>query len=712
MEITLAAFRYIDKNITMTAGMIWLQCLARQGPGMKSRLARTRLFVAVAATSLCATALGQQDDGSQRFELGTIEVIEVDGTRQQGWLVPFQTSLSVEDMRTFERNDVSSALNLLPGVTVQNIGGRSEKLVYVRGFNSRQVPLFMDGVPVYVPYDGNFDLSRLLTFDVAEINVSKGFSSVLYGANTLGGSINVVSRRPEEGFHANLRSGLGFDADNDRSGRNHHLLLESRQGNWYAQGNLSWSEQDFFTLPDEFVATAAENGGRRENSASKDRKLSLKLGYTPNATDEYALSYQNQQGEKNTPPYAGTANTNARFWRWPEYNKESLYFISKTALGSSEYLRVRAWYDTFDNILRSFDNATYTSQARPFAFNSVYDDYTWGVSSELGSTRFASHVLKAALQYKQDIHRENDVGAPTERMEDEVLSLGLEDNWSLSSDLTLLAGMGFDRQRGQRADDLQGGVILPFTTATASAWNIQGGLTYVLTDVWSSHVSVSRRTRFPTMKDRYSYRLGTAIPNPALDPEYAVNLEAGFNGVLALGANSALEVGAALFRSRIDDTIESVTVAPTLCTSAPCSQLQNIGRQHNSGVELALTADFGERWQVHGNYTYLDRDNISRPAVLPLDTPEHKLFAYVQFAPLATLQLVLSSQYESERYSATNGTRQTESYNVTDFKAIWRPLDWLQSELGVRNLGDELYAYEEGFPEPGRTWFVNFNVSF
>tara|TARA_R110002072_G_scaffold284396_5_gene448708 strand:+ start:36658 stop:38697 length:2040 start_codon:yes stop_codon:yes gene_type:complete len=679
---------------------------------MKGGLSRRRLLVALAAASVCASTLAQQDNGRLRFELGTIEVIQVDGTRQQGWLVPFQTILSVDDMRSFERNDVSSALNLLPGVTVQNIGGRSEKLVYVRGFNSRQVPLFMDGVPVYVPYDGNFDLSRLLTFDVAEINVSKGFSSVLYGANTLGGSINVVSRRPEEGARVSLRSGLGFDSDNDTSSRNHHFLLESQQGNWYAQANLSWSEQDFFILPDKFVATATENGGRRENSASEDRKLSLKLGYTPNAIDEYAWSYQSQQGEKNTPPYAGSANIRARFWRWPEYNKESLYFISKTALGSSEILRVRAWYDTFDNILRSFDDATYSSQARPFAFNSVYDDYTWGISNEWSSTRFTAHALKAAFQYKRDVHREFDVGGSMERMEDEVLSLGLENNWSLSNDLTLLVGLGYDRQRGQRADDLQGGVTRPFATARASTWNVQAGLNKAFTDAWNGHVSVSRRTRFPTMKDRYSYRLGTAIPNPALAPEYAVNLEAGANVMMALGTNSRLNVGAALFRSRIADTIESVTIAPTLCSAAPCTQLQNIGRQHNSGVELALTADFGTRWQVHGNYTYLDRDNITSPTVLPLDTPQHKLFAYLQFSPFDTLQLMLSNQYESERYSETNGTRQTESYRIMDFKAIWQALDWLQTELGVRNLADELYAYEEGFPEPGRTVFANFKMSF
>lgn len=677
------------------------------------RLPYLPLFVGITSLNLlaCSIALAQQDASNARFSLGNIEVINVEGKRGADWSTPFQATLQAQDMRLFERNDVSSALSLLPGVTVQNVGARSEKLVYIRGFNSRQVPLFIDGIPVYVPYDGNFDLSRLLTFDVAEINVSKGFSSVLYGANTLGGSINVVSRRPAEGFRAHLRSGLYFDNDKDSQGSNHSLTLENANADWYVQGNLSWSKQDFFTLPGEFTPTTVEDGGRRDNSATEDMKLSLKLGYTPNATDEYALSYQSQEGEKNTPPYAGSdPGYRARYWRWPDYDKESLYFISRTALGEHEYLRVRVYHDTFYNLLRSFDDESYTSQNRPYAFNSVYDDYSYGASVELGSTRFENHNLRAALQYKRDVHRENDVGAPVEKMEDALLSLGLEDTWSLSTNLSLIAGMGWDRQEGRRADDLQGATLLAFPVATANAWNTQAALNYSINDRWSTHASISRRTRFPTMKDRYSYRLGTAIPNPGLDPEYAVNLEVGLNGNLVLAQGRQIQLSAALFRSRIDDTIESITVAPTLCTSAPCSQLQNIGRQENSGVELAATAALGANIEAHGNYTYLDRNNVSSPQVLPLDTPQHKLFAYVQYSPIPQLDLVLSAQHESERFSATNGSRQTGTFTTTDFKAIWHLTAQVQLEAGGRNLGDELYAFEEGFPEAGRMWFLNFNL--
>ena len=41
-------------------------------------------------------------------------------------------------------------------------------------------------MPVYVPYDGNVDLSRFLVDGISRVDVSGGLASVLYGPNTLG----------------------------------------------------------------------------------------------------------------------------------------------------------------------------------------------------------------------------------------------------------------------------------------------------------------------------------------------------------------------------------------------------------------------------------------------------------------------------------------------------------------------------------------------
>ena len=91
---------------------------------------------------------------------------------------------------------------------VEHGGARNEYNLLVRGFNARRVPVFMDGIPVYVPYDGEMDLGRFTTFDLSRIDISKGASSVLYGANTMGGAINLISKKPTKPFEGSI--GYGF----------------------------------------------------------------------------------------------------------------------------------------------------------------------------------------------------------------------------------------------------------------------------------------------------------------------------------------------------------------------------------------------------------------------------------------------------------------------------------------------------------------------
>ena len=91
---------------------------------------------------------------------------------------------------------MQAALRILPSLIISKSGSRNESTVYLRGFDIRSVPVFMDGIPVYVPYDGYVDLDRFITYDLARIDVSKGFSSMTYGANTIGGAINLIGMKP------------------------------------------------------------------------------------------------------------------------------------------------------------------------------------------------------------------------------------------------------------------------------------------------------------------------------------------------------------------------------------------------------------------------------------------------------------------------------------------------------------------------------------
>ncbi|WP_228466989.1 TonB-dependent receptor plug domain-containing protein [Adhaeribacter swui] len=217
------------------------------------------------------------------------------------------TTVTSEQLESFNRLDVSHALNLLPGVNLAGVGARNESVVLVRGFDLRQVPVFIDGVPVYVPYDGYVDLARFTTFDVAQINVAKGFSSVTYGANTLGGAINIVSRKPLKKLELETRAGWL-----SRQGQRLSLNVGSNLGKFYVQGSASRLKQETFPLADDFTPKENEDGKDRDNAYREDAKYTLKVGFTPREKDEYALSYVNQRGRRATRPTWATTRSNGR----------------------------------------------------------------------------------------------------------------------------------------------------------------------------------------------------------------------------------------------------------------------------------------------------------------------------------------------------------------------------------------------------------------
>jgi iron complex outermembrane receptor protein len=146
-------------------------------------LSRVRTLVAQARTL--------QDNGGPQsgvFYLGRVDVAVTARAERDS---PSVTTIDADQLRALDAKTVTQALEAAPGVTLHRMGARNEGMVYVRGFDLRQVPLFIDGVPVYVPYDGYVDLDRFVTDDLSEVRVTKGLTSVLIGPNALGGAINL-----------------------------------------------------------------------------------------------------------------------------------------------------------------------------------------------------------------------------------------------------------------------------------------------------------------------------------------------------------------------------------------------------------------------------------------------------------------------------------------------------------------------------------------
>ena len=647
------------------------------------------------------TANAQDRDTSKHiFRLGQVNII---GTKDS----LRSDKLSSGTINRYNRLTVSSALNLLPGVTLTAVGPRNESAVSIRGFDVRSVPIYLDGVPLYVPYDGYVDLARFNTFNLSEIQVAKGYSSVLYGPNAEGGAINLISRKPVKPFE--LSAIAGWLSGGYRLNTN----IGSNLGKVYYEVSASQLKRNWYPLSHDFVPTKNEDGGHRDNSYNNDVAVSGKVGFTPTANQEYAVGYNYQHGTKGTPVYTGDDVANAlfkspRFWKWPNWDTQSLYLISNNRINSTNVIKTRWYYDQFKNNLQSFDNATYSTQTKPYAFTSIYNDYTLGSSIMFENTSLKDNSFSIAGHFKQDVHREHNVGEPTRRDADNNFTIGAEDTYHLTSALKANAGVSYMNRHSIDAQQYTNNVVSQLPANSNSAWNLQGLLQYDIDSTNAITLSVARKTRFATIKDRYSYKFGTFIPNPDLKAENALNYDLSYHTLFT----GKLSVQASLFYSKIGNliqTVNNVQVDPK--TGTNLSQVQNVGRAEYYGAELAIGYPIADQVRIDANYTYLKRKNLSNPSIYLTDVPQNKVFGSIQYTPIKKLYVMASEEYNSKRYSTSYGTVSGE-FALTNVKAHLTLVKGFSIEGGVNNLFDKNYTLVEGFPEAGRNYFANVIFSY
>ncbi|MDW9379498.1 TonB-dependent receptor plug domain-containing protein [Chryseobacterium sp. JV558] len=638
------------------------------------------------------------------------------------------TRIDAKLMQDFNKMNVVDAVNLLPGVGITQMGARNEGSILVRGFNSLRTPVFYDGIPIYTPYDGNFDLSRFTTFDINSISVEKGLVSVQYGPNTMGGAVNIISRKPVKALDIDGQSGVGFA---DGTGINSYftsLNIGTRQNKYYLMGSASILKIDNYLISRKFDRTELQPSLERENSGSVDARLSAKFGYTPNKTDEYSLSILSQNAEKNISPNAyNKGNSN---WRdYPVYDKKSIYIKTKTLVAPKTFLNFTGYYDTYYNKMKQYDDNTYTLLNKNSSFSSVYDDYSLGAILNLTTEAVKNNVITLSVNNKYDSHTEYNeeiladttsgqkfkAGEPEQNYKDNTFYVGLEDVVTINSFLKAVVGASFNSRNNIKAQEYgthyetgEKNVLYDFPKGSDHAFDYKGG---IIVQPFKNHTitaSASKRSRFASQKERYSSRFGNQVPNPDLKSEYTWAYDLTYSA--KLGNKFNYEVSG--FINTIRDAIFARTVG-SQDNGNPIIQNVNIGKAIFQGYELALNYIPVKNITLGANYSYIDMKDMTDGSNEKFtDVPNHKMMAYTKLeAPSLRSVLNVNVEFYGKRYITSTGDQAPE-FTLVNAKLSVNIVKGVNFDFGVRNLLDRNYYLSYGYPKEGRSFITALNYHF
>jgi iron complex outermembrane receptor protein len=687
-----------------------------------------------------------RNDPSRTFALG-VTVVNV--TASAAALSPLADSIDQTELQNRDALTVNRAIEYLPGVSVDKKAPRNQTGISIGGFDMRQVPLYLDSVPVYAPFDGFVDLTRYLTSDVAEIQVAKGWSSPLLGPNLLGGVVNLVTREPRERLEGEAFLGAGSGKLLKSGAR-----LGSRWRKFYVQGSMDWLSSDFFPVAGNFRLNPQQPTEHRVNSYQRDERFRGRAGWTPRGRDSYVFSYTNQKGNSGDPPYSGVAPScpagnvvvsfacvTPKYWQWPYWNSDSYYLNSNTGIGEMTSVQARSFYARYPNQLDMFDDATYSTMNKNASSGMLtIDDHSLGVSGQIDTQALRRNALSASFFVKEDTHREQTTtfsarGAavtPWQTDRDRQSSFGFQDVVTLTPHLRLSVGFSADHLGSLSAQDLSTDrtQLVPFQVAGLCPASSTAGFANCTDHLWTYNPLVAlsyrigrsgtlfatfaKKSRFPTLKDRYSYKAGRAIPNPALAPEHASNWSVGYSRAFGLRTIAQID----LFRSDVGDEIANVSFLSPLCTGggkgAGCMQAVNVARETHQGFNISVRSTPTSRLTLDANYSYLNRSTSATPGVFPTGTPRQKAVgAATTRLPHAVLA-ILSVRYQSGIVAMSdNGLPLATAKFATMDTAMIVPIRvGVNIQAGVKNLLDRNYYYWEGFAEEGRTWYATIRFRF
>ncbi|WP_119737475.1 TonB-dependent receptor domain-containing protein [Noviherbaspirillum cavernae] len=561
--------------------------------------------------------------------------VVVTATRQETRASDLLSDVTVIDREEIERNSGDTIVELLTrqaGIQSYRSGGQGAQTgFFVRGANTNQVKVLVDGLPLNGAADqsGSSALYNLPLANVERIEILRGPASTLYGADAIGGVIQIFTRKGEPGVKADGFIGYGT-----------HNTYQANAG--ISAGGEQWRLRVDGSR-DSTQGISAQTNATRQDADKEgyyNNAGSVAFSFLPAQGQELGASVRHNEGRSHFDSGNVPANSNYDFYN--DFRSSQWQVFSKNRITSSWrsnllYGQTTEWTSIHSlDFMGSPEVSTFETQNRQLSWQNDID-------LSLGKLLLAAEHLE-----QQGSPSQNFDGRDS--MRNNSLLAGWTGNWN--------------RHRWQlnaRHDEHS-------AFGSKDTYGLAYG--YQLTPQWRAQASYGTAFKAPSLSQLYMPIYG----NPALQPEEAKNREIGL--VWEQGKHSA---SATYYRNNVTNLIgyDPFTF-----------QSINIGRASLEGVTLAYSGKFGD-WNLRASYDWLDAVNEESRKQLPLRARNKAQVAVLRRLGLLETGVELNSV--GSRYASTRETGRMGGYTLVNLTARYALSKNWSLEGRIDNLFDKQY---------------------
>lgn len=646
------------------------------------------LTIQPAFLSLNATAAEQEAYAEELIVTASL------GNHNSTTAPAFTTVVTAEDIAKSSINSIADLLRESVGVNnYSDSSGRDE--LQLRGLSGQYTLILVNGKRVSSSgalwRGGDFDYSSIPLNSIERVEIVRGPMSSLYGADAIGGVINIITKKANETWKTTI-NGEYRSIEAGDGGAQHRAGL-STAGALNDSFKLAISgeqyEHDAWYAEKE-SATAVPNLERK-----KAQNLLTTLTWSPDESQslDFDLGYNNDKR-----PYALYATD-------PAYRDQEITRIDWgfTHEAKWDWGNSTAYIKQENSDIDDFNSRYNDPKNRNLKEENTY-------AKAYFNTEFSSNTLIAGVDFRHQEIKDPATYLKSGKFDVNQVALFAQDEIALAKRLSLTLGARIDNHE----------VFGNHTSPKAY-------LVYQATDFLTFKGGVNKAFKAPDgskLSAEYSviscggkcYLAG----NPDLKPESSTSYEAGFE-LKRVGWN--LSVSA--FKNDIVDLIER-EVGYDLNNNPNSAKWINIAEAITQGVEVQGAYKITTGLSLKGNYTYLDTEytNIDGTTTVLTYRPKDKATLALNWQVTSKLSTDLSVNYlagmQYSSWANTGGTwvqvfPELESYYRTDLTFAYAATDALTLRTGIKNVENiRLDKVDQNYTthELGRNYYLSASYTF